>query len=100
MLTHISKTLLRSTRNQYFTLVRSSDVSLASVNGLIKRVQWFQSCISLEVDVAFEPPRRCLGRLVFDETASRHSEDAVQLLQRTLLRLGHEQEDHAERDHV
>jgi hypothetical protein len=43
-------------------------------------------------DIRLEPPRQVLADLVFHVGACRHSEDVVELFERTLLSLGQPQE--------
>lgn len=51
-------------------------------------------------DVGLDPPRQHLAGLVGHELACRDGEDVVELLERALLGLGHEEEDHDEGDEV
>lgn len=63
-------------------------------------IQRLQPRTLIPEHVPLNPPRQPRVRLVPNELAQRHRKDIVQFLECALLRLGHEEEDHDERDDV
>ena len=69
-------------------------------DAVVEVVQRLEHVAAVPQHVALDPVRDGLGELVLDEAARGHGEDVVELLERALLGLRHEQEDHDEGQHV
>lgn len=70
------------------------------VGQVLEVVQRLELGVAAEQDVALDPPGQEGADLVLDEGARGHRKDPVELLERALLCLRHEEEDHEEGDHV
>ena len=66
------------------------------LNAALEAVQGLKVGVFLAQDVVLPPPGQPRAGLVGDEFLERHGEDVVELLERALLGLGHEEEDHHE----
>lgn len=66
----------------------------------IKLIKWLQLRIPLPKHPSLDEPRQRLGALIRHELARLHSKDIIQLFERLLLRLRHDQKDGNKRHQV
>jgi hypothetical protein len=70
-----------------------------SLLDVVKSVEWFETDVLAE-NVALDPPRQNLEKLVAHVSASRNGEDVVQLFEGALFCFGDPEEDHEKGDDV
>jgi hypothetical protein len=86
VVTHTVMTVALNCESEFTRLTRLLDV--------VKCVEWFETNVLAEENVALDPPRQNLEQLVAHVSASRNGEDVVQLFEGALFCFGDPEEDH------